>query len=1151
MPWEVQLLRVAAGCIAFFVCAPRVFAAAPVTTTTLAITSKGSAVSSVIQGDLVTFTASVSSSSGPITVGQVEFCDASWPYCTDIHQVGLAQLTSAGTATLRFVPPVGNRTYKAVFLGTNSYAASASSVQNLTVTASGFKYASTTTLVPSGLPGNYALNATVTGDVPPSGTISFLDTDNSNYVLATATLTTSQLTFLNSDNPAITTNVGAMATADFNADGISDLVVSAFPTGTSGMVTILLGKGDGTFLLRQPFQTPYPVQAVKVADFNGDGVADVMMLEVLRVGSTANVWTQIAFGNGDGSFTLGSPLMMTTSNAGPEIGTFTVGDFNGDGKIDLVLEYAPIASTPVTYPLSLWFYPGNGDGTFGQPTVTNQGPNLNFGVCASSMAAADFNGDGKLDLACPTSANVAFTGTLNPPPGSVSVLLGDGHGSFSFGSSAAVGFNPMYVAVADFNGDGKPDLATASWFAPIPGSLVTLLTASMGSGDGTFSAPTFLPASMNAQTSVLTGDFNGDGLQDIVAAYAAGSAPAKLFSVYLSNGDGTFSANDAPVPHAILGSLTNAASDFNLDGRWDMALQGGGGGPLGIFLSQPIATASVTVIGISPVGSGIHQIVASYPGLGNVLGPSISNTVGLQAEQVPTTLTLLAVPGNGLGQQAFTLTAALDPTSAQNHSIGGTVTFYNGAASLGTNAVMNGTATLNVAAGLPVGTYKLTATYSGDTNFMASTGTMQYTVLAPPPPITFTVPNHTFGDPPFTVSATSPSTGAFTYTIVSGPATISGTTVTLTGAGTVSLQASQAASTSYSNGTQTASFTVVMETQTISFPAPASPVNLSVGTVALSATASSGLPVTFSVVSGPGTISGSTVSITGVGTVVVAANQAGNGNYLAAGQVTRTIVVNKGLPVVVIAASQNPIFLQNQVTLTATVSSSATTPTGSVTFFEGSTVLGTATLSSGTGSITVAALPIGSNPITAIYSGDGSYNGATSPSVNEVVQDFTITITGNPAETIQYGGTATFTFAVAPVGGSSMPAAIGFSVNGLPQGSTISFSPATLPSGSGASNVSVTVQVPKIIAATKAPLRGSRALVALALCFLMLPFRRRLRLRRLVSCILLVVAAVCASAALTGCGADIIVPRVLNYTVTVTASSGALSHSANAGLIVQ
>jgi hypothetical protein len=195
---------------------------------------------------------------------------------------------------------------------------------------------------------------------------------------------------------------------------------------------------------------------------------------------------------------------------------------------------------------------------------------------------------------------------------------------------------------------------------------------------------------------------------------------------------------------------------------------------------------------------------------------------------------------------------------------------------------------------------------------------------------------------------------------------------------------------------------------------------------------------------------------------------------------------------------------------------------------------------------------MGSNTITAAFSGDGSFNAATSAPVNEVVQDFTFNLSGNSSQTIDYGGTATYTLAVASVDGPSVPSAIGFSVSGQPRGSTVTFSPATLPGGSGASSITVTIQVPSVIAAAKAAHLGSQTLAAFALLSVAFPFRRKLKLRgRFASGMMLLLAAACASVMLTGCGANIITPRVQTFAVTVTATSGALSHSTAATLIVQ
>ena len=135
----------------------------PATTTTLAVTSGSGAVATVSSGTMVTLTATVKAGSVPVKTGQVNFCDASAKFCTDIHLLATAQLTSTGTATFKLRPGIGSRSYKAVFAGTPSYAASASSASPLKVTSAAAKSATSTSIAETGYAGNYTLTATVTG----------------------------------------------------------------------------------------------------------------------------------------------------------------------------------------------------------------------------------------------------------------------------------------------------------------------------------------------------------------------------------------------------------------------------------------------------------------------------------------------------------------------------------------------------------------------------------------------------------------------------------------------------------------------------------------------------------------------------------------------------------------------------------------------------------------------------------------------------------------------------------------------------------------------------------------------------------------------------------------------------------------------------
>lgn len=224
------------------------------TTTTLSITSGGASVGTVKEGTVVTLTATVTLASGSAAAppGQVNFCEvkAAPLQCTDIRLLGTVQMLSGGVAQFNFFPGPGTHAYRAVFLGTHLEASSSSVDTSLVVTPF---YPTVTSLSSSGQPGDYTVTATVTttgGTVPPTGTISLTDTDNSNYLLATnASLTPQSATY--GLGFGSTTSFGNAASgiksvvADFNGDGKPDV---AYVTGRgSSPVVVVLGKGDGTF----------------------------------------------------------------------------------------------------------------------------------------------------------------------------------------------------------------------------------------------------------------------------------------------------------------------------------------------------------------------------------------------------------------------------------------------------------------------------------------------------------------------------------------------------------------------------------------------------------------------------------------------------------------------------------------------------------------------------------------------------------------------------------------------------------------------------------------------------------------------------------------------------------------------------------------
>jgi hypothetical protein len=194
-----------------------------VTTTTLAVTSGGGTVSTVVTGTVVTLTATVKAGGTVVTAGQVNFCDATAAHCTDIHILGTAQLTKAGTATIKFRPGTGSHSYNAAFLGTTNFVFSTSANAALAVTGGSI---TSTVLTESETAGNYLLTATVSGVgvAAPTGEVYFLDTSNGNASLGAAALS-AQTTRSNFFSTSLIQDIFGFSyqvvVGDFNGDGIS------------------------------------------------------------------------------------------------------------------------------------------------------------------------------------------------------------------------------------------------------------------------------------------------------------------------------------------------------------------------------------------------------------------------------------------------------------------------------------------------------------------------------------------------------------------------------------------------------------------------------------------------------------------------------------------------------------------------------------------------------------------------------------------------------------------------------------------------------------------------------------------------------------------------------------------------------------------
>ena len=613
------------------------------TVTTLTVSSGGSTVNSIAAGNTVTLTAIVSPQVGTIATGQVDFCDGAATYCTDIHVVGVAQITASGSASIKVHPAPGSYSYKAQFVGTKNYATSTSTASPLTVTG---KYPSSTTIASSGTAGNYSLTATVTGPgkatAGPSGTINFVDSTAGNAVLATASLGSSATLPLGYVASPVTGGAPSTIVAgDFNQDGNLDLAVGLSPYTPS--ISVLLGDGSGNFTATEASPISTTGSPVLVQDFNHDGYLDILLSDELTGQLT------ILLGNGNGTFNVapGSPF-YTNYGSSP----VAVADVNGDGIPDLAVGGG--------YYLIVLL--GKGDGSFtAVPTSKSIAGASSFG----SIVAGDFNGDGLPDLA-----------TADEFTGSVNVYLGNGDGTFKAGSTVlsetSGGGSLVILATGDFNADGKLDLIVPVYSSN--SGVVVLL----GNGDGTFQQANGSPMTVsNFANRAMVGDFNGDGMPDVLLG---GQSNETDIYIFLGNGDGTFTPGS-------MGNLSlpccsqTALGDFNGDRVTDAASSSFYDGSVQVLLGNA-AQASATANGINAIGPGTDQVFAQFLGDTNVLS-STSSSIALWS-QVNTPVLSPPAGTYAYGQMVAIADSSPDATIYYSLSPSTTVLPYSGPITLPT-----------------------------------------------------------------------------------------------------------------------------------------------------------------------------------------------------------------------------------------------------------------------------------------------------------------------------------------------------------------------------------------------------------------------------------------------------------------------------------
>jgi hypothetical protein len=547
----------------------------------------------------------------------------------------------------------------------------------------------------------------------------------------------------------------SVGVGNWNSDGMTDLAIvnqCQSTTSCSGAVTILLGNGNGTFQVPPTYASGgYDADSVAVGDLNGDGNADLVVANFCQSNNCSkgtNGAVSVFLGNGDGTFQAAHEY----ATGGFGSSSVAIGDFNGDGHPDVAVA-GECSTSACDRGGTVSILLGNGDGTLQPAKNYSSG-----GYTSLSVAIADFNNDGNLDLAIANECQ--STSCQN---GSVTVLLGNGNGTFQTAQSfPSAGYETNFVATGDFNEDGNPDLVLTSQCQDSTctnGGVSVLL----GNGNGTFQRAQSYSSSGLGANSVAVADVNGDGKPDLVISNLCQNSDdctTGSIQTLIGEKNGTFYqghgyASGAP------GTYSLVTADFNGDGNVDIvvantgitsALLGNGDGtfqtpllyfPGGIFVSTGIFT-----------GNNKPDVVVAGGSLSSVT--VLLNVVA--GYRFATTTILASSPNPSAVDQSVLFTATI--ANQIGGSPTGTVTFKSGTTTLGKATVSNGQATLNYAF-TSEGSSSIVAAYSGDSTFLPSSSAPLKQKVQRAPTTTFLISSPNPSQSGQTVTFTASVTGQF------------------------------------------------------------------------------------------------------------------------------------------------------------------------------------------------------------------------------------------------------------------------------------------------------------------------------------------------------------------------------------------------------
>ncbi|HEY6768832.1 MAG TPA: Ig-like domain repeat protein [Candidatus Sulfotelmatobacter sp.] len=625
--------------------------------------------------------------------------------------------------------------------------------------------------------------------------------------------------------------------------------------------------------------------------------------------------------------------------------------------------------------------------------------------------------------------------------------------------------------------------------------------------------------------------------------------------------------------------------------------------------------ASGTVCGVAvqftpqSVGSLSESVVLTNDNL-DVAGANQSIAVSGTGLASPdsTALTVSANPTSVILGQSISITAAVTDTAAGHtatvptggvtfmDTVGGTSVSLNGGVAVALDG--SGTATLTGVVLSGAGSHTITANYAGVTNlFVASSNTTPVAVTKDPEtiagpstqPVQITAGQS--GSVAITVTGPNaliaPPSGSLSYTILDSSNTIVASGSAPLTAGTTDSTAVVHVAGSLAAGNYTVSVTYGGDSNYVA-SANATTVQLLVGRISpaiswtppagsitygstlsgvLTASAANGgssVPGSFTYTAtlqggSPAVVVGSTVLGAGAYTLTVTFTPTDTTTYASA-SASVSLTVAKAAAAVALTSSAGTVLAANAITFTAIVSSVAGTPGGTVSFYDGAVLLGPVTLAQGVAAYTTLSLTTGAHTITAQYGGNSNFSSVTSSALTETVDDFSLSVAagGATSATTTAGGTASYALIIAPTTGETFPAAVTLSVTGAPPGATATITPNPLPAGAGPTNVSLTIQLPSQTASLRHNQILALQLTPMMAGMLLLPLA--VRIRRFASKgswigILLVLAIIGTSVTgFTGCGAKssgFLGNQQTTYTLTLTATSGNLSHSTTLKLTVQ